>query len=440
MDKRIIKEIIRDFHLKELPPLTERSGDFSVPPGKIRSVIGVRRSGKTFLFYQLMKNLLKKGISKEQILYINFEDERLLPIKKEDLSLIYEVYLELYPHIKRQKVYLFLDEIQNVPGWEIFVRRLHENENVEISVTGSSSRLLSRELATALRGRTLSFEVFPFSFAEMLNFYGISPDIYSSEGKAYLVNKFEEYLYWGGFPEVLKVDQDFKIMILQDYLNLVLYKDLIERYQIRNQALLKYLLKFLLSNNANPFSINKFFLDVRSQGFKVSKDSIFNYLNYLEDAFWISLVPIYSESIRKQQVNYRKIYVLDNGLVSANRSTLYFNSGRLLESLVFQQLRRKFSLNQIFYYKTSKNSEVDFLILNEYEGKVALIQVSETITEPATQQRELTSLYSAMEELGLSESLIITAYEYATFTRNHLRVQAKPFWDWALGKDLLSGV
>ena len=440
MDKRTVKEIIRDFHLKELPPLTERSGDFSVPQGKIRSLIGVRRSGKTFLFYQLIKNLLKTGIRKEQILYINFEDERLSPMTKEDLSLIYEVYLELYPHIRQQKVYLFLDEIQNVSGWEKFVRRLHDNENVEISVTGSSSRLLSKELATALRGRTLSFEVFPFSFEEMLNFYNISPDIYSSEGKAYLVNKFEEYLYWGGFPEILKVDQNFKIMILQDYLNLVLYKDLIDRYQIRNQALLKYLLKFLLSNNANPFSINKFFMDVRSQGFKVSKDSIFNYLAYLEDAFWMSLVPIYSESIRKQQVNYRKIYVLDNGLVSANRSTLYFNSGRLLESLVFQQLRRRFNLNQIFYYKTRKNGEVDFLVLNEYKGKMGLIQVAETISEPATQQRELQALYTAMEELDLSESLIITAHEYATFTQSHLKIQAKPFWDWALSKDLLSGL
>ncbi len=440
MDKRTVKEIIRDFHLKELPPLTERSGDFSVPQGKIRSLIGVRRSGKTFLFYQLIKNLLKTEISKEQILYINFEDERLSPITKEDLSLIYEVYLELYPHIRQQKVYLFFDEIQNVPGWEKFVRRLHDNENVEISVTGSSSRLLSKELATALRGRTLSFEVFPFSFEEMLNFHNISPDIYSSEGKAYLVNKFEEYLYWGGFPEILKVDQNFKIMILQDYLNLVLYKDLIDRYQIRNQALLKYLLKFLLSNNANPFSINKFFMDVRSQGFKVSKDSIFNYLAYLEDAFWMSLVPIYSESIRKQQVNYRKIYVLDNGLVSANRSTLYFNRGRLLESLVFQQLRRKFNLNQIFYYKTRKNGEVDFLVLNEYKGKMGLIQVAETISEPTTQQRELQALYTAMEELDLSESLIITAHEYATFTQNHLKIQAKPFWDWALSQDLLSGL
>lgn len=430
MDKRVIREIISDFQLKELPPLTERSGEFSVPPRKIRSLIGARRSGKTFLFYQIINNLLKTGISKEQILYINFEDERLSPISREDLSLIYQVYFELYPHVKKKKVFLFFDEIQTVPDWEKFVRRLHESENVEISITGSSSRLLSKELATAIRGRTLSFEVFPFSFAETLKFYGIKPDLDSSEGKAYLANRFEEYLYWGGFPEILKVEQRFKIMILQDYLNLVLYKDLIERYEIRNQALLKYLLKFLLSNNANPFSINKFFWDVKSQGFKISKDSIFNYLTYLEDAFWFSLVPVYSESIRKQQVNYRKIYVLDNGLISANRSTLYFNRGRLLESLVFQQLRRKYSLNQIFYYRTKKNEEIDFLII---DGEILqLIQVAETISETATRQREVNALFRAMQELGVKQGLIITAHEYTEFDQDNLQIQVLPYWEWAL--------
>ncbi len=430
MDKRLIRELISDFHLKELPPLTERLGDFSVPERKIRSLIGTRRSGKTFLFYQIIKNLLKTGVHKEQVLYINFEDERLSPVTRNDLALIYQVYFELYPHVKKKKVYLFFDEIQVVSDWEKFVRRLHETENVEISITGSSSRLLSKELASALRGRTLSFEVFPFSFAEMLKFHGIKPDLNSSEGKAYLANRFETYLYWGGFPEILNVEQRFKIMILQDYLNLVLYKDLIERYEIRNQALLKYLLKFLLSNNANPFSINKFFGDVKSQGFKISKDSIFNYLAYLEDAFWFSFVPIYSESIRKQQVNYRKIYVIDNGLISANRSRLYFNRGRFLESLVFQQLRRKYKLNQIFYYRTKKNEEIDFLI--ETGEKLKLIQVAETISETATKQREINALFRAMQELGINQGLIITAHENDEFSWNNMKIQVLPYWEWAL--------
>ncbi len=430
MDKRIIKEIIGDFHSKELPKISERLGDFSVPQGKIRSIIGVRRSGKTFLFYRLIKQLLEKGIIKEQILYVNFEDERLSPLTKDDLSMIYQVYLELYPHVKKKRAYLFFDEIQTVPEWEKFVRRLHENENVEISITGSSSKLLSKELATALRGRTLSFEVFPFSFLETLKFYGITPDLNSSEGKAYLANRFEEYLFWGGFPEILKVEQRFKILILQDYLNLVLYKDLIERYEIRNQALLKYILKFLLSNNANPFSINKFFQDIRSQGFKVSKDSIFNYLSYLEEAFWFSLVPLFSESIRKRQVNYRKIYVLDNGLISANRSTLFFNRGRLLESLVFQQLRRKYKNNRIFYYRTAKNEKIDFLIIDDKQS--ILIQVAESINDLATKQRERNALFRAMQELNLSYGLIITAHEYAEFEQTDLKIQVLPYWEWAL--------
>jgi len=431
MDKRIVREIIRDFHIKDLPPFTKRLKDFSLPEGKIRSLIGARRSGKTYVFFQLINELIESGIAKERILYINFEDERLTPLSASDLSVLYETYFELYPELKQKKIYLFFDEIQNIPQWDKFIRRVHDNENAQINITGSSSRLLSKELATALRGRTLANEIFPFNFEETLHFRNIEVDKTSSRGKAFIVNAFEEYRYWGGFPEILKMENVFKIRILQDYLNLVLYRDLIERHEIRNHALLKYLLKFLLANNANPFSVNKFYLDVRSQGFKSSKDSIFNYLNYLEDAFWFSYVSLYSESLRKRQVNYKKIYALDNGLVSATRSSILLNSGRLLESLVYQQLRRLYDAGSIFYYKTLKNEEVDFLVIQNNECK-ALIQVAETLTGSETRQRELNALYRAMDELNLNTGLIITGNEYKEFLQGRLAVRAVPYWDWAL--------
>lgn len=431
INKTLITEIISDSHSRNIPDFTPRAFDLSCPESKIRSLIGVRRAGKTFCFYQLIDNLLKKGIEKERILFINFEDERLLPLNLADLSLVLDTYYENYPAFKEKKVFIFFDEIQNVSGWETFIRRIHDNENVHINLTGSSSRLLSREIATSLRGRTLKYEISPFSFAEYLRLRNITADFRSSKGRSNIVNAFESYLRIGGFPEVLVCTETFRLKILQDYFNMILYKDLIERYEIRNHSLVKYLLKFLLSNNANPFSVNKFYRDSKSQGYKCSKDTLHNYLAYLEDAFCFSLVTIFSDSLRKRQVNYKKIYAIDHGLVTGIVSSISYNTGRLLETMVYNQLRRQHSNEEIFYYKTSNNREIDFITIKQ--GKIhMLIQVVEILVEPRTKARELDSLWLAMQELNILEATIITRNEEDMFKKNKYSIRVIPFWKWAL--------
>jgi len=433
LDPILIKEIISDFHEREIPVYTRRMFDLSCPESKIRCLMGIRRSGKTFTFYQLIADLLKQGVEKERILFINFEDERLLPLDVSDFSTILNAYYEMYPAFKEKKVFLFFDEIQNITHWERFVRRIHDTENVQINITGSSSKLLSKEIATSLRGRTLSFEIFPFSFAEYLRFKNISADLNSSKGRSHIVHAFETYLYRGGFPETLDCAEEFRLKILQDCFNMILYKDLIERYEIRNHSLVKYLLKFLLSNNANPFSVHKFYRDSKSQGYKCSKDTLHNYLSYLEDAYCLSSVSIFSDSLRKRQVNYRKVYAVDHGLVTATVSARSYNTGRLLETMVYNQLRRKFQGDQIYYYKTSRDQEIDFVTLKQ--GVVhALIQVSEQLTDPATRDREVDSLWLAMQELGLSEATIITRNERDILSKENRTIHVTPFWRWALEK------
>ncbi|MFW6140915.1 MAG: ATP-binding protein, partial [Acidobacteriota bacterium] len=294
--------------------------------------------------------------------------------------------------------------------WERFVRRIHDNENVQINLTGSSSRLMSKEIASSLRGRTMTHEISPLNFNEYLRFKNISRDYHSSKGKAHIIHAINSYLNTGGFPEVLDCSETFRLKILQDYFNLILYKDLIERYKIRNHSLLKYLLKFLLSNNANPFSVNKFYRDSKSQGYVSSKDSLHNYLSYLEDAFCFSFVPIFSDSLRKQQVNYKKVYAVDHGLVTGMVSSSSYNTGRLLETMVYNQLRRHYSKEEIFYYRTFQKKEIDFIVYKL--GNIqALIQVSETITKPETRKRETESLYQALKELNIKEAKIITGNE-----------------------------
>ncbi|MCD4664775.1 MAG: ATP-binding protein [Bacteroidales bacterium] len=431
INEELIKEIIFDFQNQVLPEFTRRNIDFTCPPNKIRTLIGARRVGKTYSFYQLIQDLLGSGVEKTQILFINFEDERLIPLDVTSLSRILEIYYETYPAHKDKTVHLFFDEIQNVDQWEIFIRRVHERENVQINLTGSSSKLMSMELATSLRGRTLAFEVFPFSFSEYLRYKNIPTNNRSSKNRSFIINAFNLYIFAGGFPEIINVTEPLRIKILQDYFNLVLYRDLLERYEIRNYSLIKYLLKYILANNANPFSVNKAFGDIKSQGYKVSKDTLHNYLAYMEDAFCLSLVSIFSDSIRKQHINYRKIYAIDQGLVTSLVNTYSYNTGRLLETLVYNQLRRKFNREQIFYYKTTANQEVDFLVHDR--GDISgLYQVCESMEDISTKTRETSALWLAMDELALSQSIIITRNEHDKIEKAGKTIRIIPFWDWAI--------
>jgi len=431
LNKNIIREIVFDFQERELPEFIRRDINFDCPPNKIRTIIGARRVGKTFSFYQIISDLLQQGTKRTEILFINFEDERLIPMEISDLTSIFDTYYEIFPQNKNKVVHIFFDEIQNVPQWEIFIRRIHESEKVRINLTGSSSKLLSGEIATQLRGRTYSFEVYPFNFKEFLSYNKISKTSFSSKNRSFLVNAFNQYMLIGGYPEILGVPEPIRIKILQDYFNLVLYKDLIERYDIRNHSLMKYFLKFILSNNANPFSVNKVFGDIKSQGYKVSKDTLHNYLGYLTDAFFINLVPIFSDSIRKQQINYRKIYTLDHGLVTSMVKTFSYNTGRLLETIVYNHLQQKYGRDQIFYYRTQTNQEIDFLISER--GQVLLLyQITESLEGDKTKKREVSALLQAMSELNLDLSFIITSNERNTITENSQTIEILPFWEWIL--------
>lgn len=431
LEKALVKEIIADFHERKLPVHTPRMVDLACPENKIRCLTGVRRSGKTFTFYQLIDELLQRDIDKQRILYINFEDERFLPLTVADFSTILNAYYEMFPAFKEQQVFFFFDEIQNISQWEKFIRRIHDTENARINLTGSSSKLLSRDLATALRGRTLSYEIFPFGFAEFLRCKNIPHDIISSKARSQVVNAFETYLYCGGFPEILGYREEFRLKTLQEYFNLILYKDLIERYDIRNFALVKYLLRFLLANNANPFSVNKFYNDSKSQGYQISKDTIHNYLSYLEDAYCFSLVPIFSESLRVRQVNYRKIYAIDHGLVTATASSQSYNTGRLLETMVYNQLRRTYDRERIFYYRTFAGAEIDF-VASTQNAAIELIQVCEQLTDSATRDREIEALLAGMDELKLEQATIITRDHSETLSAGDKKIRVIPFYAWAL--------
>ncbi|MCK5025069.1 MAG: ATP-binding protein [Nanoarchaeota archaeon] len=423
--KNILKSIIADFHKNELNKFVKRDLKIPLESNKIITIIGVRRSGKTYYLYQTISELLKKT-KKENIVYINFEDER-LNLKEEDLSLILEAYYELYPDYSN-KLYFFFDEIQNVEGWERFVRRIYDTVTKNIFITGSSSKLLSKEIATSLRGRSITYDMYPLSFKEYLRFNNTDyKDIYSTRGKARINNLFNKYLMQGGFPEVINYDEELRNRILQSYLNVMIYRDLIERYNIRNTYILKLLIKKGISNTAKTFSINKYYNELKSQGIKISKDSLYEFADYIEDCFMLFNLHIYVNSIIKQNLGEKKLYCIDNGLINAVSFKFSDDRGRLLENLVFLELKRR--EKELYYHK--EKQECDFVVLDKMTV-VEAIQVTESLDNAKTRKREISGLIDAMKTYKLKKGLIVTANQFEDIKEDGYDIKIRPAWLWLL--------
>jgi predicted AAA+ superfamily ATPase len=397
--------------------------DLNIPEtSKIISIIGSRRAGKTFYFYQIIQNLLKNDISKENILYINFEDDRLLPLESDELNDLIEAYYELYPDSKKQKKYFFFDEIQNIKDWEIFVRRIYDKEKIKIYITGSSSKLLSKEIATSLRGRTLTFHLHPLSFNEFLKFKNIKMEKnyeYSSQ-RFKIKNLFEEYLNFGGFPEVA-LSEKLKQEILSDYYEMFIYRDLVERFSIRNTRLLKMLTKYLITNISSVFSINSYYNSTKKE-MKVSKETILEYISHLSDINLIYLVPIFSYSLKVQQVNPSKTYCIDTGLRNAVALKFSKDVGRLTENIVYIELKRRGK--EIFYWKNKQ--EIDFVI-KEKNDKLTAINVNYT---DKINEREIKGLQEFQKKYKseINELLILSR----NLEEKKEGINIIPVWKWLL--------
>jgi uncharacterized protein len=403
----IISTLIEEFQVKlsKYDNIVPREITFPKSINKIFVAIGMRRTGKTYFLLQTIKNLLAKGIPMSRILYINFEDDRLYPLSQEKLRNLLESFYTLYPENHEQQCYIFLDEIQNVEQWPVVIRRYYDTKQVQLFLTGSSAKLLSSEIASSLRGRSLSIEVWPFSFREYLTAKHVDI-IKQLRGKKYLDtmrSHLISYLEQGGFPEVVNATTSDRIRILQDYVNVVIFRDIVERYKITNTVLVKYLIKTLLKNAGSYLAINKVFNDLKSQGLTVGKNTLHEYLSYIEDAYLAFRVPLYSESIRKIQTNPKKIYAIDSGLINAYTLGISENRGHFLENLVYLDLRRR--QQEIFYYLTKTRNEVDFLT-KTIKGKWQLYQVVWDIENQETFEREKRALHEAEKELGIKGKII----------------------------------
>jgi predicted AAA+ superfamily ATPase len=379
-----LKYVLRQFVERVLPVSRPREMVLPTDTGKVIGLAGVRRSGKTFLFFDTIRRLVDQGVSHNRIVYLNFEDDRLQPINAADLDLVLRCLRELFPETIGQRLYLFLDEVQNVPGWERWARRLQDTEDVNLFVTGSSSQLLSRDLSTALRGRSITLEVFPLNFREYLAFRDIPIVPASEENESVLRSSLETYLQWGGFPEIVLADERLRPLILEEYVSLMFYRDVVERYGVRNEKLMRELLRHAFRNTASLINVSKLHRDFTSLGFTVSKNTLFEYLGYLEDAFLVFLLPKQETSIRKQAHNPKKLHVIDPGLVAAFKAYPGRDMGHKLETAVFLHLRRR--RKDLFYY--ANGGEVD---LCDGEGSL-FVNTCWNLGEPETMQREMAAM------------------------------------------------
>jgi len=422
--KEELKKIIRDFHLNTSFDVRPRTLQPPVDTKKIITLIGVRRCGKTSILYDMINQLSDK-IDKTKILFLNFEDER-LELNIDELDLVLQSFSELYPEQNLSECYFFFDEIQNISGWEKFVRRVYDTISKNIFITGSNSKLLSSEIATSLRGRTLSYEVYPLSFSEYLSFKSITVDLYSSRSIAHMKNAQEKFLKNGGFPETLFLEEQYRNQTLQEYFNVLLYKDLAERYSISNTVALKFFLKRIIASSTKQISINKIYNELKSSGIKIGKNTLYDFLEYVQNIYLALVLHRYDKSLVNKELGEKKIYSIDIGLNNATEFKFSDDVGKSLENAVFLELKR--NDKEIFYYRDT-NSECDFIV-NEKNRVVQVIQVTYDMSTESTRNREIKGLLTACKNFNLSKGTIVTYDNEEEIMEDDIKIELIPFYKW----------
>jgi predicted AAA+ superfamily ATPase len=422
MKEAKVRSYIEDWYTKKLPSLVER--ELSVKPvkDKVISIVGPRRAGKTFYFYQLMRR------NKESCLYLDFEDSALVDVKFDEVLDVINLFTEITGKVPTD---IFLDEVQRVEKWETMVRTLLNRGGYRIFVTGSSSKLLSREVATQLRGRSLTYFLFGFSFREFLKAKGINlGEVLSGIEKAKIKNLLREYLEFGSFPEiVLKEDKE---KILKEYHDTIFFKDFVERHELKSFDVAKFVFSQVLQSFSHEFSVNRLVNLLKSSGIRMGKNTVYDYVEKLQDTLAVFFVKKYSERISLRESWPRKVYVCDTGISKVIRFSADF--GRLMENVVFIEELRRINDNpllEIFYWKDRQQNEVDFVLKEGLKIK-QLIQVTYANGKDEIGRREIRALLKASEELRCKDLLIITWDYDDELEIGNEKIKFIPLWKWLI--------
>jgi len=427
MNKDVLKAIIA---LKqEEIPFDAIPRDIALPLSRkeIITIPGVRRCGKTTAMELAVNELVASGVPKERILWIGFDDERLARMRVTELDDILTAYMEMHPDIPLKDVYMFFDELPLVDGWELFVMRVFKNYCRHIFVCGSNAHVLSREMKSELRGWPYEVELWPLSFREFCRFRGVNADSHLERDRAKVRVAFGEYLKFGGMPGVVteSLTSD-KFKKLQGYFDTMLLRDFIEHWSISNPPVLRYFLKRVMAGIASPVSVNAIFNDIKSQGFKATKNDLYDWLDKACGIYLFVRVPKFSRSVAKEQQALAKYYVVDNGLRTALLIAQTDDAGKQLENAVFLHLNRnKGGDIKICFWQG--RWECDFVICQDNEA-THLVQVTWSLEDAATRRRELAGLLEAAGALGCRKLTIVTHDEEGQIDEGGHAIEVVPAW------------
>ncbi|MDO4797554.1 MAG: ATP-binding protein [Coriobacteriales bacterium] len=448
----VIDEKIAWFWNYRLPELVERDLSLGRPVvpavgNRVKVVVGVRRCGKTWRLYQEIAYLLREGVDRRHILYFNFDDERLRPYDHLLPSQVMERFYTLSP-AARAGAYLFLDEIQDVPEWGVFLRRMVDTESIVCYVTGSSSKMLSTEVATEFRGRATSYELTPYSFGEYARAHGmteVARDLYgpfTEQERLDLARMCGEYLREGGYPEAQGMDTIERIDMLQDIAANVVAADVVERHDFGSARIARMVCTQCLATSARKLSVTRLHNQLRGRGFSIGWDSLVALTGYLEEANILYRVPEFTTSVAENSRKASKVYANDQSLMIAVSSAATADVGLSLETAVYLELRRRKQFgrkNQVMSYAVREGSsvlEVDFVEGDALLGETtSLVQVSVSLEEPSTRKRELRALCAAMRAGGVTEGLVVTVGERDQIQVPEGTVRVVPAWSWLLGRE-----
>lgn len=444
-----IAGILQEFSLDLYRPIVAREldlGPVSAPrAGNLVTVItGMRRSGKSYRLFQQMDELLASGVCADRICYFNFEDTRLGRVTPETGDAVLETFLYMHPDVDRtQGLYLFFDELQEMEGWGSWLRRIVDTWRATIYVTGSSSKMLSSEIATEFRGRALDFELHPYSFREIVRQNDelaplMDAPALSAAHRAQLQGAFREYLSAGGFPAAKGLPLPQRNALLQGYVQRVVSRDVVERLGIARPQVASTCARRLLALNGRQLSVRKMENDLRSAGLASGRGYLAELIEALESAFLVFRVRELSRSLSQNTTACPKVYAIDPGLALANSPAFANDAGQRLEDAVYLELRRRLPgmrLGGVSSLRTRAHGlEVDFAIADPALGSVSsLVQVTESMADARTARRELRALWEAMDETGLREALVLVGDDAsAVYEQDGMRIVQKPVWQWML--------
>lgn len=431
--KERIKEIFMETNLERMfEGLMFRKSGLDPNLSKIQAIIGPRRVGKTSTMLLIIQQLLEQQVPRENILYFNFEDDR-VSFRKEDLDLVLQAWRELFPHVNMSDIWFFFDEVQAAEGWEYFLNRINERISKHIFFTGSNSALLHTEIKSVMRGRSIAKELLPLSFLEYCTFENLKPQQYGID-KSKTIHAFEQYMEIGGYPEIVRLSsKTIQIDFLQAYYNTMLLRDIVEFNHLSNYSYLRSLFRHLSATIGKTISVRRLHNQLKSQGYTVGLNSIYEVLDMAENAYLFKRISKLDYSPLKSENSDKKVYWIDNGLLRAINAGASSNHGMLLENLVFWELYRRYGniySGGIYYYKDA-NSEVDFVVNISDEVQIP-IQVCWDLSDFVTKKREIKGLVNAAKYCKTNRAWLLTHSEEDEIETEGIHIKVMPTWKWCI--------